>query len=76
MIGRCFHCGEVLSDKFEEFDERKIKLSKSTNNAKKALFDTNYNNDVGKILDDMNIKKICCRMRMIGKISESDMLGI
>tara|TARA_B110001469_G_C9503332_1_gene251221 strand:- start:96 stop:353 length:258 start_codon:yes stop_codon:yes gene_type:complete len=69
---RCFTCGEIMGDKWMPF----IKLcnkSKSSDNSENEnqldiktinLEDTLEKSIEGKILDKLNINKICCR-RMI-----------
>ncbi len=46
---RCFSCGQVIGDKWEEFNERV--------NVKKE--------DPDKVLDDLRVKRYCCRRMLI-----------
>ncbi|MEX2738683.1 MAG: DNA-directed RNA polymerase subunit N [Candidatus Wukongarchaeota archaeon] len=48
---RCFTCGNLIADKFEEFAKR----------VKKG-------EDPGKILDDLGLKRYCCRTMIITHI--------
>ncbi len=48
---RCFTCGNLIADKFEEFAKR----------VKKG-------EEPGKILDDLGIKRYCCRTMIITHI--------
>ncbi|ADG13361.1 DNA-directed RNA polymerase subunit N [Methanocaldococcus infernus] len=45
---RCFSCGNVIAEVFEEYKERVLK-----------------GEDPGKVLDDLGIKKYCCRRMFI-----------
>lgn len=47
---RCFTCGAVIADKYEDY-------KKKTSN--------NKNGNVEKILDDMGVKRYCCRRMFI-----------
>ena len=44
---RCFTCGKVISDVWDEYKER-IK-----------------HDDPGKVLDDLGIKRYCCRRMLL-----------
>ena len=50
MPVRCFSCGAVLADKWEDYDRRTNK----------------EHEDPGKVLDDMKVKRYCCRRMFIG----------
>lgn len=53
---RCFSCGQVIADKWEEYDRR-----------------TNKNGeDAGKVLDDMKVKRYCCRRMLISHVDLID----
>jgi DNA-directed RNA polymerase subunit N len=53
---RCFTCGAVIADKWEEFDKR-------TNREKE---------DAGKVLDEMGVKRYCCRRMFISNVELID----
>ena len=53
---RCFSCGAVIADKWEEFDKR-------VNENKE---------DPGKVLDDLGMKRYCCRRMFIGNVNLID----
>ncbi|ASI13364.1 DNA-directed RNA polymerase subunit N [Candidatus Mancarchaeum acidiphilum] len=42
---RCFTCGAVVADKWEEYDKRVNK----------------ENENPGKVLDELGVKRYCCR---------------
>lgn len=48
---RCWTCGKLLGDKYEEFERRKA-----------------AGEDPGKILDDLGIKRYCCRSAMLTSV--------
>ena len=52
---RCFTCGKLLGDKFEEFDKR-IKNGE----------------DPKQVLDDLGMKRYCCRTVMLTSIDATD----
>jgi DNA-directed RNA polymerase subunit N (RpoN/RPB10) len=62
MIGEivCFTCGEVISHLVEEYIQ-KIKEREAKGENKK-------NKTNKEILDDMNLKRFCCRTRVIGSV--------
>jgi DNA-directed RNA polymerase subunit N len=47
---RCFSCGQVVADKWEEFNKR-------VNEGKE---------EPQKVLDDLGVKRYCCRRMLIG----------
>ncbi len=49
MPVRCFTCGKVVADKWEDYD-------KHVNHDKE---------DAGKVLDDLGVKRYCCRRMFI-----------
>lgn len=52
---RCFTCGKLVADKWEEFIER-----------------TKKGEDAKKVLDDLNLKRYCCRRMLITHIDLID----
>lgn len=46
---RCFTCGKVLADKWEDYDKRVNKEKE----------------DAGKVLDDLGMKRYCCRRMFV-----------
>ncbi|MGI0141255.1 MAG: DNA-directed RNA polymerase subunit N [Candidatus Micrarchaeales archaeon] len=53
---RCFSCGQVIADKWEEYDRRVNK----------------NHEDSGKVLEDMKIKRYCCRRMLISNVDLID----
>jgi DNA-directed RNA polymerase subunit N (RpoN/RPB10) len=77
---RCFTCGEVLGDKWVPYvtaiqnDKNKIseEINSETNYQELQYIDVNNpqpeKSIEGKILDEMNIHKYCCRRMMLGNV--------
>jgi DNA-directed RNA polymerase subunit N len=69
---RCFTCGAVIADKYRYYTEqvRKKKLAKQMGDASidKVVYLTRDMTDKtpeGETLDEMNVKKMCCRRHML-----------
>ena len=71
---KCFTCGMVLADKYRYYCEqvRKKKFTKKTNGESididKVLYLTKEFSDKtpeGEVLDELNLKKMCCRRHML-----------
>lgn len=56
MPVRCFTCGQVVADKWEDYDKR-------VNRDKE---------DAGKVLDDLGVKRYCCRRMFISNVELID----
>ncbi|MEM0107003.1 MAG: DNA-directed RNA polymerase subunit N [Candidatus Micrarchaeaceae archaeon] len=56
MPVRCFSCGAVVADKWEEYDRRVNK----------------EHEDAGKVLDELGVKRYCCRRMFLGNIDLID----
>ncbi|MEM0200888.1 MAG: DNA-directed RNA polymerase subunit N [Candidatus Micrarchaeaceae archaeon] len=53
---RCFSCGQVIADKWEDYD-RRVNKNKE---------------DSRKVLDEMKITRYCCRRMLIGHVDLID----
>ena len=53
---RCFSCGQVIADKWEEYDKRVNK----------------DNEDPKKVLEDLEVKRYCCRRMLLGHVDLID----
>ncbi len=53
---RCFTCGSVVADKWEEYDRRV----------------NQEHEDPGKVLDELGVKRYCCRRMFIGHVELID----
>ncbi|HUC38999.1 MAG TPA: DNA-directed RNA polymerase subunit N [Candidatus Acidoferrum sp.] len=58
MPVRCFSCGAVVADKWDEYDRR-------VNKGKE---------DAGAVLDDLGVKRYCCRRMFISNVDLIDEL--
>jgi|TARA_B110001450_G_scaffold252056_1_gene273116 DNA-directed RNA polymerase subunit N (RpoN/RPB10) len=66
---KCFTCGKVLADKYRYY---KLEVNKAKSNNDVGVDDIIYfttdNTDKtinGRVLDDLKLKKICCRRHML-----------
>ncbi|MCL5427654.1 MAG: DNA-directed RNA polymerase subunit N [Candidatus Marsarchaeota archaeon] len=53
---RCFSCGQVVADKWEEYDKRVNKDKE----------------DPKKVLDDLKVQRYCCRRMLISHVDIID----
>ena len=58
MPVRCFSCGAVIADRWEEYDARVNKSGE----------------DASKVLDDLGMKRYCCRRMFISNVELIDEL--
>ena len=56
MPVRCFSCGAVIADKWEDYDRRVNK----------------ENEEAEKVLNDLGIKRYCCRRMFVGNVELID----
>lgn len=69
---KCFTCGEVLANKYEYYKRkvREMKMSKSMD-IEKVIYLTQENVEKtpeGIVLDDLGLKKMCCRRHMLAHV--------
>ena len=66
---KCFSCGTVLADKYRYYCEevRKRKLEKGLHINKVIYLTPEYSEKTpeGEVLDEFNLKKMCCRRHML-----------
>jgi DNA-directed RNA polymerase subunit N len=55
---RCFSCGQVIADKWEEYDKRVNKQKE----------------DPQKVLEELDVKRYCCKRMLIGHVDLIDEL--
>ncbi|MEM0094629.1 MAG: DNA-directed RNA polymerase subunit N [Candidatus Micrarchaeaceae archaeon] len=53
---RCFSCGQVIADKWEEYDRR---VNKGKENAE-------------KVFDELGVKRYCCRRMLLSHVDLID----
>jgi DNA-directed RNA polymerase subunit N (RpoN/RPB10) len=66
---KCFTCGNVIADKYRYYQQevRRIKLSRGEQ-VDKVVYLTKENTDKtpeGTVLDDMGIRRVCCRRHFL-----------
>jgi DNA-directed RNA polymerase subunit N len=66
---KCFTCGTVLADKYRYYGEevRKRKMTRDLHVEKVIYLTTEYSQKTpeGEVLDELNLKKMCCRRHML-----------
>jgi DNA-directed RNA polymerase subunit N (RpoN/RPB10) len=66
---KCFSCGTVLANKYRYYCEevRKRKLEKGLHVNKVIYLTPEYSEKTpeGEVLDELNLKKMCCRRHML-----------
>ena len=66
---KCFTCGTVLADKYRYYCEevRKRKIANDMHVDKVIYLTKEYSNKTaeGEVLDEMHLKKMCCRRHML-----------
>jgi DNA-directed RNA polymerase subunit N (RpoN/RPB10) len=66
---KCFTCGNVIADKYRYYLEevRKRKLAKDMDVDKVVYLTKEFSEKTpeGEVLDDLNLKKMCCRRHML-----------
>ena len=66
---KCFTCGKVLGDKYLYYLKtvRKMKIAKKMEDTEVIYLTetTTEKTPEGKVLDDLGLKKLCCRRHML-----------
>lgn len=70
---RCFTCGKVLGDKWQKYTELKSKYKTSDEDTIINLKNVKKTAE-GKAMDELNIKRICCRRIMLGQLDLIDII--
>jgi DNA-directed RNA polymerase subunit N (RpoN/RPB10) len=72
---RCFTCGRVMADIADFYETEKEKLKDKTD---KKEVDKIYKNfekiHTGEILDNLGLKRYCCRRNLIANIDMMDVI--
>jgi DNA-directed RNA polymerase subunit N (RpoN/RPB10) len=80
---RCFTCHKVLGDKWEYYNGKVQAIQQEQSNKKVTKEDLIIKDKMeiffseeskGKILDELNITKICCRRHMLGHVDLIDLI--
>ena len=66
---KCFTCGTVLADKYRYYAEevRKRKMARDLHVEKVIYLTPEYSQKTpeGEVIDELNLKKMCCRRHML-----------
>lgn len=75
---RCFSCNKLIGDKYVIYQELNNKINPENN---VVTIDSNLINsgeigtsEQGKILDDLNIKRYCCRRMFLTQVDIVDVI--
>ena len=73
---RCVTCNKVLGDKWEYYKKKVIELEERLANGEISEIKKPGFTDVSRkeILDELNLKKICCRRHMLGHVDIGDVI--
>jgi DNA-directed RNA polymerase I, II, and III subunit RPABC5 len=66
---KCFTCGKVIANKYryytEEVRKRKLEQSKDVEKVIYLTQEMREKTPEGEVLDELNIKKMCCRRHFL-----------
>jgi DNA-directed RNA polymerase subunit N (RpoN/RPB10) len=72
---RCFTCGKVLGDKYEWFTNE---IKKNKDKTEPEILDVSANTiqktQHGKLLDQLQLNRYCCRRVMLGHVDLIDII--
>lgn len=81
---RCFTCGKVLADKWVYYQEKCKEIEKRVDTSKLTIEDLRIDEKnkstyfeesfKGELLDNIGLKKICCRRHMLGHVDLIDII--
>ena len=74
---RCFTCGKVLANKWEDYQKEveKLEKEKEKEKGKEGVSDKRFDNlKTGKILDNLGLDRMCCRRHMLGHVPLIDII--
>jgi DNA-directed RNA polymerase subunit N len=72
---RCFTCGKVIADKWEAYEREVRAQGEATRVQACAPADSMpLRAPRGKILDDLAVTKICCRLHFLSNVDLMDLL--
>jgi len=65
---RCFTCGKVLGDKWNEY-KRKVKSVEVEEEELEYMTEENVKKTIeGVVMDELGLKKMCCRRHMLSHV--------
>ena len=65
---KCFTCGQILADKYRYYQRKSKELKGSQERMNETVYltqDYAEKTAEGKVLDDLGLKKMCCRRHML-----------
>lgn len=66
---RCFTCGKVLADKYEYYKRKVDELERQSKDTTSEEASSTFDGvKTGKVLDDLGLKRMCCRRHMLGHV--------
>lgn len=75
---RCFTCGKVLADKYEYYKKKVIELERQQKHddsiPKQHVSDAFDGVKTGPILDELGLKRMCCRRHMLGHVDLTEII--
>jgi len=71
---RCFTCGKVIGDKWEDYKKLKIKYNQNKDEDTIVNVNNIKKTPEGKALDELNMKRICCRRMFLGQVDLIDII--
>lgn len=71
---RCMNCGNVLADKWRYFQKRVQQLRSGTTDSSVVYMDGSTVPDTAekKVLDELNLKRYCCRKHLLTHVDLID----
>lgn len=77
---RCFTCNKVIADKYQYYLKKKQEIDKDPNSLEKTITTSLIESgkvqktEYGKLLDDLDIKRYCCRRMFISQVDIIDVI--
>mgnify|MGYP001272387081 CR=1 FL=1 len=77
---RCFTCNKVIADKYQYYLEKKQDIDKNPNALEKTITTSSIESgevqktEYGKLLDELGIKRYCCRRMFISQVDIIDVI--
>jgi len=71
---RCFTCGKVIADKWNDYNKLKLKHNHNKDEDTVINISSVKKTPEGKAMDDLNIKRMCCRRMFLGQIDLIDII--
>ena len=69
---KCFTCGKVIADKWEDYNKLKIKYNKNKEEDTIINLSNVKKTPEGEVLDELGLIRYCCRTHMLTHISLID----